>query len=53
MSNFDFYKHFEQTQRRVDTHLLFASVTRLVWAFGCIGILGSFLWLIGRLAQVW
>lgn len=53
MKDFDFDRHFDSVGRQVSIQLWIASITRLVWAVGCIGVVGGFLWLIGLLAGAW
>lgn len=53
MKDFDFDGHFSSIGRQVSRQLWVASITRLVWAIGCIGILAAFLWVVGHLAAAW
>ena len=49
----DFDRQFERTQRSIASRFWLIGAIQLVWALGCLAILGGFLWLIGHLAGAW
>lgn len=49
--NFD--RHFASTRRTVGAGMAFVFAMQLIMGLGSLAILGTFLWFMGRLAQVW
>lgn len=49
--NFD--RHFASTRRTVGLGMAVVLFIQLLWAVGCLAILGGFLWFMGRLVGAW
>lgn len=53
-NDFDvFDRHFASTRRTVGFGMAVVLFIQLLWAIGCLAILGGFLWFMGRLGGAW
>lgn len=49
----DFDQSVERAQRSISAKFWLIGLVQLVWALGCLALLGGFLWLMGRMAGAW